>query len=105
MPVDVPHSSRALYAALDVGYAGHTRAWGLRYVLPALRGVALPEQDTQTQTDALPVVDEEIQAIIDAGEAGIGDLIVAYEPIERLYFDAVQVNVPTATYSTDTNPA
>jgi len=50
------------------------------------------------------VNDADIQAIIDQGEAGIDDLITAYEPIERHYFNAVQVNAPSVTYASDTNP-
>ena len=55
-------------------------------------------------TNHEPVNDAEIQAIIDQGEAGIADLITAYEPIERHYFTAVQVPSPVVTYSIDTNP-
>ena len=55
------------------------------------------------QTDP-KVNDAEIQAIIDQGEASIADLMTAYEPIERHYFNAVQVNAPSVTYSIDTNP-
>ncbi len=47
------------------------------------------------------VDDDDIQAIIDQGEAGIDDLIEAYEPVEREYFSAVQ-GAPIVTYSTDT---
>jgi hypothetical protein len=54
--------------------------------------------------DEPPVTDDEIQAIIDQNEAGIGDLIAAYEPIERQYFNVVQTSAATVTYSTDTQP-
>jgi hypothetical protein len=50
------------------------------------------------------VTDEEIQEIIDQHEAGIADLMAAYEPMERQYFNAVQQPTPTVTYSIDTNP-
>jgi len=40
-------------------------------------------------------------AIIDQAEAGIGDLITAYEPIERVYFNATHVSGESVTYSTD----
>lgn len=50
------------------------------------------------------VDDDDIQAIIDQGEAGIDDLMAAYEPLEREYFSAVQQGAPTVTYSIDTNP-
>lgn len=51
-----------------------------------------------------PATDDDIQAIIDEGEAGIADLIAAYEPIEKRYFEAAQVTGPAVTYSIDTNP-
>jgi hypothetical protein len=50
------------------------------------------------------VTDDDIQEILDRGEAGIGALMEAYEPIERLYFAAAQAHVPAVTYSIDTNP-
>lgn len=60
----------------------------------------------EDKTDKLdPAVnDADVQAIIDQGEAGIADLITAYEPIERHYFTAVQVNAPSVTNSIDTTP-
>jgi hypothetical protein len=54
--------------------------------------------------DERTVTDEDIQEIIDQHEAGIGDLIQAYEPVERLYFNAVQQPAPAVTYAIDTNP-
>jgi hypothetical protein len=50
------------------------------------------------------VTDAEIEAIIAQGEAGISSLVEAYEPLERQYFQAVNVNATSVTYSTDTNP-
>ncbi len=48
------------------------------------------------------VTDEDIEAIIEQNEAGIADLMAAYEPIEKQYFSAVQVTTPAVTYSTGT---
>jgi hypothetical protein len=48
--------------------------------------------------------DADIEAIIEKGEAGVGDLIAAYEPIERQYFNALQVGPESVTYTIDTNP-
>jgi hypothetical protein len=50
------------------------------------------------------VTDDEIQEIIDQHEAGVGDLMRAYEPIERQYFHAVQQPAAMVTYSIDTQP-
>jgi hypothetical protein len=50
------------------------------------------------------VTDDEIQEIIDQHEAGVGDLMRAYEPIERQYFHAVQQHGVMVTYSIDTQP-
>ena len=55
----------------------------------------------QSQPD---VTDDEIQEIIDQHEAGVGDLMRAYEPIERQYFQVVQQHTATVTYSIDTQP-
>ncbi len=53
------------------------------------------------------VTDSDIEAIMEQGEAGIGDLMAAYEPIENEYFTAVQVASPTSTvtYSINTAPS
>jgi hypothetical protein len=45
------------------------------------------------------VTDAEIEAIALQGEAGVNELIAAYEPIERSYFSAVHVDVPAVTSS------
>lgn len=66
----------------------------------------MDDKDTTDRDDPSDhtVVDADIQAIIDQGEAGVRDLITAYEPIERQYFNAVRVDSPSVTYSIDTNP-
>jgi hypothetical protein len=56
------------------------------------------------ETTERNVDDADIQAIIDQGEAGVRDLITAYEPVEQQYFSAVRVSAPSVTYSIDTNP-
>jgi hypothetical protein len=62
----------------------------------------MPDQEKREAT----VTDDEIQAIIDQGEAGIADLMAAYEPVERYYFNAVQAVAPIgASYSIDSHPA
>lgn len=58
----------------------------------------------RNQMDRTVVDDDDIQAIIDQGEAGTDDLIEAYEPVEREYFRAVQHGAPGVTYSIDTSP-
>lgn len=58
--------------------------------------------DDSDKTNA--VTDADIQAIIDDNEAGVADLMAAYEPLERRYFAAVQHAAPSVTYSIDTNP-
>jgi len=65
------------------------------------RGEDMADDETAKQA----VQDADIQAIIEQGEAGIEDLIAAYEPIERQYFAAVQAYTGTAvSYAIDTNP-
>lgn len=49
-----------------------------------------------------PVSDAEIQEIIDQGEAGVADLIAAYEPIESAYFNSLQPFAPVVTVAIDT---
>lgn len=49
--------------------------------------------------------DAEIQEILDAGEAGVGDLMSVYESIERQYFAAATsagYSAPVVSYGTDT---
>lgn len=49
--------------------------------------------------------DADIRAIIEEGEAGIGDVIAAYEEAERYYIGAAvasQPAEPTVRYTTDT---
>jgi hypothetical protein len=50
--------------------------------------------------------DEEIQAIIDAHEAGVDDALKAYEYAEKRYFEAVSATTvaPTVTPATTTTP-
>ena len=59
--------------------------------------------DTNTASDDR-VTDEDIQAIMDQGAAGINDLLAAYEPVERAYFLAARVDEAAVTYAIDTNP-
>lgn len=40
------------------------------------------------------VTDAEIEAIIAQGEAGINDLVSAYEPVERGYIQSVEAGGP-----------
>jgi hypothetical protein len=49
--------------------------------------------------------DEEINEILEAGEAGVGDLVSLYEQIERRYFEAASsagYTAPIVTYGTGT---
>ncbi len=48
------------------------------------------------------VTDADIESIIAAGEAGIGDLMAAYEPVERHYFAALQSAAPPIVYAANT---
>lgn len=50
--------------------------------------------------------DDEIQAIIDAHEAGVGDALTAYEYVEKRYFEAVSATnlAPSVTPATTTTP-
>lgn len=50
--------------------------------------------------------DDEIQAIIDAHEAGVDDALKAYEYAEKRYFDAVSATTvtPTVTPAVTTTP-
>jgi hypothetical protein len=48
------------------------------------------------------VTDDEIERIFARGEAGIADLIAAYEPIERQYFNAASAQAVTVAYATNT---
>jgi hypothetical protein len=50
------------------------------------------------------VTDAEIETIIAQDEAGVADLIAAYEPIEAKYFQAVNVAASSITYSANTTP-
>ena len=50
------------------------------------------------------VTDDEIEQIFARGEAGVADLIAAYEPIERQYFNAVSAQAVTVAYATNTTP-
>jgi hypothetical protein len=45
-------------------------------------------EQSAKESQEVPVTDEDVQAIIDQGEAGVADLMAAYEPIERRYFNA-----------------
>ncbi len=74
-------------------------------VVPAAEGnqeneVASEDQDRATRGSQ----DPEIQAIIDAGEAGVGDLMDVYEAIERHYVAAAtSASYPTPVVSYGTN--
>lgn len=50
--------------------------------------------------------DEEIQAIIEAHEAGVDDALKTYEYAEKRYFEAVSATTiaPTVTPATTTTP-
>jgi len=50
------------------------------------------------------VTDADIEAIVEQGEAGIGDLLAAYEPVERDYFNAVQSSTVVVTSSSNSTP-
>jgi len=50
------------------------------------------------------VTDEEIEQIFAQGEAGVADLIEAYKPIERQYFNAVSRPAAPVAYATNTTP-
>lgn len=55
-------------------------------------------------TDTKPrVTDAEIEKIIEENEAGVADLMAAYEPIARQY-TAVSPQGATVTYGIDTYP-
>jgi hypothetical protein len=58
-----------------------------------------PMGDTKPEPQ---VNDADVQAIIDQGEAGVADLMAAYEPYEQTYFAAVRSDTVGVTYSIDT---
>lgn len=58
---------------------------------------------SKADTETVGVTDADIEAIVAQGEAGIGDLMAAYEPVESQYFSSVQASAPSITYSIDTN--
>ena len=58
-------------------------------------------KDMTHETEHEPVTDRDIEEIVQQDEAGIDDLMAAYEPVERQYFSAVQVTTPAVTYSTN----
>jgi len=64
-------------------------------------GEIMGERDPQGRPEE--VTDEDVQDILDQGEAGVNDLIAAYEPIEKGYFSAVTPIQSPAAYSTNTN--
>jgi hypothetical protein len=55
--------------------------------------------DTDTQVN---VTDDDIQEIVRENEAGVADLLDAYEPIEEQYFSVVAAARSSVTYSTNT---
>ncbi len=61
------------------------------------------ERDEHEHEQPVEVTDQDIQDIVDQGEAGVGDLIAAYEPVEKGYFSAVAPIQPAVAYSTNTN--
>ena len=60
-------------------------------------------RETDKKVDSVEVTDSDIQEIVDHDEAGVADLIAAYEPVERRYFSAVTPMQPTVAYSTNTH--
>ncbi len=54
------------------------------------------------ETNEPPVTDEEIQTIIDQSEAGLGDLLAAYAPIEAHYFAAASLPGTAVVYASNT---
>ena len=53
--------------------------------------------------DSVEVTDRDIREIVDQGEAGVADLLAAYEPVEQSYFSAVTPMQPVVAYSTNTH--
>lgn len=48
--------------------------------------------------------DDEIQNLIEDDEAGVADLLEAYEPAERRYFSALTPPPDQITYGSNTSP-
>jgi len=66
----------------------------------------MERQDRAEHQDTEQVTDSDIEEILEQGEAGIGDLMAAYEPIERRYFasQAATAARQPVTYCIDTSP-
>ena len=58
-------------------------------------------KDTEAPATA-PVIDEDIQEIVRENEAGVADLLEAYDSIEKRYFSAVAAT-PQSVMHTTTN--
>jgi len=60
----------------------------------------------KTKAGSQRSLDDEIQAIIDAHEAGVDDALKAYEYVEKRYFDAVSATnlTPSVMPATTTTP-
>ena len=68
-------------------------------------GPTPPEEGTEMTSSDARVTDADIQAILERGEAGIADLLAAYEPIEHQYYSSVQAGAAIQVMTTiDTYP-
>lgn len=73
--------------------------------MPDAAGKKENEVAAHDQDHAFEAHDAEIQEILDAGEAGVGDLVSVYERIERQYFAAANsagYAAPVVSYGTNT---
>jgi hypothetical protein len=54
------------------------------------------------KNEQAPVIDADIEKIIEDNEAEVGTLLAVYEPVERNYMAALQNAAAVVTYSTNT---
>lgn len=65
----------------------------------------ITERNVPKPRDASEPADEDVEAVLAQGEAGIGDIMAAYDRVESIYIAATIASTPsvaTALYSTHT---